>query len=177
MTREDKLIQKMEQGDKGAVDELTAMYYPEILRYCLWHAPNRCLAEDAAQETFLKAIRYFDRYTHRGKFRAFLYRIAANTCTDMRRRDKCREVSLEVTKTDAPYVEYGFEEVRSDMVLRQLTDTLSEEQREIVLLRFGQDLTIREIGEVTGMPLRTVQSRLRSALKTLKKEFGEGGVS
>lgn len=84
---------------------------------------------------------------------------------------------MEVTKTDAPYVEYGFEEVRSDMVLRQLTDTLSEEQREIVLLRFGQDLTIREIGEVTGMPLRTVQSRLRSALKTLKKEFGEGGVS
>lgn len=84
---------------------------------------------------------------------------------------------MEVTKTDAPYVESGFEEVRSDMVLRQLTDTLSEEQREIVLLRFGQDLTIREIGEVTGMPLRTVQSRLRSALKTLKKEFGEGGVS
>ena len=84
---------------------------------------------------------------------------------------------MEVTKTDAAYVESGFEEVRSDMVLRQLTDILSEEQREIVLLRFGQDLTIREIGEVTGMPLRTVQSRLRSALKTLKKEFGEGGVS
>ena len=79
MTREEKLIQKIKQGDLSAADELIAMYYPEILRYCLWHAPDRSLAEDAVQETFLKALRYFDRYTHRGKFKSFLYRIAANT--------------------------------------------------------------------------------------------------
>ena len=51
MTREDKLIQKMKQGDTDAVNELIAMYYPEILRYCLWHAPNRSLAEDITQVT------------------------------------------------------------------------------------------------------------------------------
>ena len=51
MTREDKLIQKMEQGDPGAAEELIALYYPEILRYCLWHTPDRFLAEDATQET------------------------------------------------------------------------------------------------------------------------------
>lgn len=87
MTREDKLIQRIEQGDLGAADELIAMFYPEILRYCLWHAPNRSLAEDAAQETFLKVIRYFDRYTHKGQFKAFLYQVAANTCIDMRRKN------------------------------------------------------------------------------------------
>lgn len=161
----------------GAVDELAKMYYPEILRYCLWHAPNRCLAQDAAQETFLKAIRYFDRYTHRGKFRAFLYRIAANTCIDMGRKERYPDMSLEEAEIEPPYVEAGFEEVRSDMVLRQLIDILPKEGKEIILLRFGQDLTIREIAEVTGMPMRTVQSRLRSALKKLKKEFGEGGVT
>lgn len=176
MTREDELIQKMEQGEAGAVDELIGMYYAEILRYCLWHAPNRSLAEDAAQETFLKAVRYFDRYTHRGRFRAFLYQIAANTCSDMRRKARNRDVSLEETEMDFAYAEPGFEEVRSDMALRQLTDALPAEHREIILLRFGQDLTMREIAEVTGLPLRTVQSRLRSALKKLKKEFGKGGA-
>ncbi len=85
MTREDSLIKRIEQGDEAAAGELVELYYPDILRYCLWHAPNSALAGDAAQETFLKAIRYFDRYTHREKFKAFLYRIASNTCIDLAR--------------------------------------------------------------------------------------------
>lgn len=172
MTREDKLIQKLEQGEPGAADELIAAFYPEILRYCLWHAPDRSLAEDAAQETFLKAIRYFDRYTHQGKFKPFLYRIAANTCTDMQRKYHRADVSLEESAVDPGYAEPAFDAIQSDMALRQLVSGLPECQREIVLLRFGQDLTLREIAEAAGLPLRTVQSRLRSALKRLRAEMG-----
>lgn len=172
MTREDKLIQKLEHGEPGAADELIALFYPEILRYCLWHAPDRSLAEDAAQETFLKAIRYFDRYTHQGKFKPFLYRIAANTCTDMRRKYCHTDISLEAAAVDPGYEEPAFDAVRSDMALRQLVSGLPDEQREIVLLRFGQDLTIRETAKVLNLPLRTVQSRLRSALKKLKAALG-----
>ncbi len=176
MTREDELIQRMEQGDISAVDELIEMFYSEILRYCLWHAPNRSLAEDAAQETFLKVIRYFDRYTHKGRFKPFLYQIAANTCTDMRRKKWHSDVSLEELDIDFAYSEPGFENVQSDMVLKQLVGGLPVDSQEIVLLRFGQDLTMGEIAEVVNMPLRTVQSRLRSALKKLKKEFEKGGI-
>ncbi len=172
MTREDKLIQKMEQGDPGAAEELIALYYPEILRYCLWHTPDRSLAEDAAQETFLKAVRYFDRYIHKGKFKSFLYRIAANTCIDIRRKNQYPDISLEESGIDPAYSEPAFEAVRSDMALRQLVSGLPKNQREIVLLRFGQDLTIRETAELLNLPLRTVQSRLRSALKRLKAELG-----
>lgn len=171
MTREDELIRKIEQGVPGAVDELITLLYPEILRYCLWHAPDRALAEDAAQETFLKAIRYFDRYTHRGRFKSFLYQIAANTCIDMQRKNRHTDISLEESEIDPAYSEPAFEAVRSDMVLRQLVSGLPGDQQEIVLLRFGQDLTIREIGEVVNLPLRTVQSKLRSALKKLKAEI------
>lgn len=172
MTHEDKLIQKIGQGDPSAADELIAMYYPEILRYCLWHTPDRSLAEDAAQETFLKALRYFDRYTHRGKFKSFLYRIAANTCIDMQRKYGHPDISLEESAAGLCYFEPAFEAVRSDMVLRQLVAGLPENQREIVLLRFGQDLTLRETAAVLKLPLRTVQSRLRSALKKLKEKTG-----
>ena len=147
MTREDKLIQKLEQGEPGAADELIAAFYPEVLRYCLWHAPDRSLAEDAAQETFLKAIRYFDRYTHQGKFKSFLYRIAANTCTDMRRKYCRPDISLEESAIEPGYEEPAFDAIRSDMALRQLVSGLPPDQREIVLLRFGQDLTLRETAE------------------------------
>lgn len=175
MTREEELIQKIEQGDPSAADELITLLYPEILRYCLWHAPNRALAEDAAQETFLKAIRYFDRYTHRGRFKSFLYQIAANTCIDMRRKHRCTDISLEESDIDPAYSEPAFEEIRSDMMLRQLVRGLPEDQQEIVLLRFGQDLTLREIAAAVNLPLRTVQSKLRSALKKLKAKIEPPG--
>ena len=74
-------------------------------------------------------------------------------------------------EADFAYSEPGFDRVQSDMALRQLTRSLPEDLREVVLLRYGQDLTMREIAETLGVPLRTVQSRLRSALKKLKKEF------
>ena len=178
MTREEKLIQKIKQGDRDAASELAAIYYPEILRYCLWHARDRSLAEDITQETFLKAIRHFDSYTHKGRLRPFLYRIAANTCIDFLRKTRPPDLSLEESAIDIPCRESGFEEVRSDMVLRQLVAGLPAPQQEIVLLRFGHDLTMRETAETLNLPLRTVQSRLRAALKQLKKDFenGKGGT-
>ena len=165
MTREDELIQRIEQGDPCAVDELVALFYPDILRYCLWHAPDRSLAEDAAQETFLKAIRYFNRYTHKGKFKSFLYRIAANTCVDLRRKNRQTDIPLEESAIDPAYFEPAFEAIGSDMAISQLVNVLPKNQR------FGQDLTMREIAETLHLPLRTVQSRLRSSLKRLKTEL------
>ena len=86
MTREDKLLKKLEYGDMSALDELISLYYADILRYCICHTKDRQTAEDAVQETFLKTVRYLDRYVHKGKFRAFLYQVAANTCVDMWRK-------------------------------------------------------------------------------------------
>lgn len=178
--REDKLIRRIEQGDVTAADELIERYYPEILKYCIWHAPNQTLAEDAVQETFLKAIRYMNRYVHRGKFRAFLYKIAANTCIDMwRKQGMTKEYpegmlieQMQIQK-EISYEESGFDEVQALLDLQRIISILPEEQREIVILRFGHDLTIREIANITGIPFRTVQSRIRLALKKLKMEYGK----
>ncbi len=175
MTREDTLISRMARGDPEAAGELVELYYPEILRYCRWHVPNPSLAEDAAQETFLKAIRFFDRYTHRGKFRPFLYRIAANTCIDLARR-QTGEVSLEELTAESASQGRELEAVQGELALQQMVRALPKEQREVVLLRFSQDLTLREIAGVLDLPLRTVQSRLRAALKKLKQEYEEGGI-
>lgn len=172
MTREDQLIKQCKAGEPEALDELVQMYYTDILRYCLWHAPDRQRAEDATHETFLKMIRHLSGYTHRGHFRAFLYRIAANTCVDMQRSKWSSTVALPENLTAE---EYGYRKAENDADFQRLVACLPPEQRELVLLRFAQQLTLRELSEITGLPLRTVQSRLRAALKKIKSSLSEGG--
>lgn len=170
----EKQLERVAQGDSSALNELVESLYPEILRYCLWHAPNPTLAEDAAQETFLKAIRYFNRNTRKCSCKAFFYKIAANTCIDMKRKKSLTESYLEDIPTEISDSNSPLERLQSELRFRDLVRQLPEDTRELVILRYGQDLTLREIAQVTGLPLRTVQSRLRFALKALKKQL-EGG--
>lgn len=167
----DKQIERIVQGDSHALTALVEALYPEILRYCLWHAPNPSLAEDAAQETFLKAIRYFDQNAHKGKCKAFFYQIAANTCIDMGRKKYLTEASFEDLSAELPDSGSALEQLQSDISFQELIRQLPEAYQELVILRYGQDLTLREISQVTNLPLRTVQSRLRSALKKLKTQL------
>ena len=69
MAREDELIRQIQKGRQECLDELIELYYPAILRYCLWHMPDSESAQDAAQETFLKLVRFIGRYEHRGHFK------------------------------------------------------------------------------------------------------------
>lgn len=173
--REEILLRKLFAGDASAMDELVRMYYPEILRYCKWHAPDAHLAEDAAQETFLKAIKYLGGCGFSGKFRNLLYKIAGNTCIDLYRNRQRDYVQLEEMKQELYYAEQGFEEAADKLLLQGLVRKMEPSVQEIVLLRFGQDLKLREIADIMGLPMRTVQSRLRAALKEIRHELMKGG--
>ena len=72
---------------------------------------------------------------------------------------------------ELPSEESGFERIHADLIFHQQIRSLPPEQQEVLLLRFGQELTLRQIAQVTGVPLRTVQSRLRAALKKLKSQL------
>lgn len=159
-------------GDEAAVEVVIRTYYEDILRYCRWHLADQASAEDVTQETFLKFFRYLDSYSHQGKLKAYLYRIAANTCTDWQRKRK-----NEALPGEWFFEERGYDSAEENADFVWQLRKLPESSREIVLLRFGQDLTLREIGEVLHLPLRTVQSRLKKALKQLEQELmkGEGG--
>lgn len=166
------LLRKARSGDTGALDTLVTAYYPQILNYCRWHTADEQQAQDAAQETFLKAVRWLDSCGgFQGAFRPFLYKIAKNICIDLNRTMERTEVSLESLPGEPAYQESGFAAAEEKANLRALTAQLEPEQRELVLLRFAQQLKLREIAQITGLPLRTVQSRLRAALKTLKMQL------
>ena len=153
-------------GEQDAYEVLVRRYQRAVVSAAASVTHNPFMAEDAAQETFLKAVRHLDAYAHRGKFRAYLYKIAANTCTDLRRRNGRPE-----PLGPEEYIEPGFEQVEAELSLMQLVSALPEKQREVVVLRYVHELKLREIAEVLDEPLRTVQSRLHSALEALKKSL------
>lgn len=168
----EQLLRKAQSGDGAALDTLIREYYPQILNYCRWHTSDEQQAQDAAQETFLKAVRWLDACGgFRGSFRPFLYKIAKNICIDLSRGPGRMEVSLEDLLEEPICQENGFTTAEEGATLRAMTAQLEPEQRELVLLRFAQQLKLREIAQITGLPLRTVQSRLRAALKTLKMQL------
>ena len=114
MNREEKLCKEMKKGNQLAANELVELYYTEILRYCCWHTDSKEQAEDATQETFLKFVRYIDAYKHRGMLRAFLYRIAKNTCIDMSRKkeDVMMSYDMDERHSEAVYEEKAFMKLR-----------------------------------------------------------------
>jgi len=169
LAREDELFKKLNSGDNSALDELIQIYYPDIFRYCSWHTSERQTAEDATQETFLKAVKHLDSYAHQRKFRAYLYKIAVNTCADLWRQSK-RQAPFESEE----YIEMGFAQAESDLCMKKMLDMLPDGQREVVILRYVHELKIKEISDILNEPLRTVQSRLRMALKVLEKNLVKG---
>lgn len=169
MGQDEALFKRLRSGDSSALDALIRMYYPDIFRYCMWHTDSRQAAEDATQEIFCKAVQHLDGYTHHGKFKAYLYKIAVTTCADLWR---CTEpVSLPVSEA---YIEPGFEGIESDIAFTQMISLLPAAQREVIILRYVHGLKLREIADILQEPLRTIQSRLRTALKTLEHKLKEG---
>lgn len=169
MTHEEELIEQIKNGRGECLDELVELYYPAILRYCLWHMPDRESALDATQETFLKLVRFLGQYEHRGTFRAFLYRIAANTCIDMKRKHPVTESLSEAVSETICAPECGYQAVEDRQQLAAALTKLDNDMRELILLRYGQGLKMREIAEIKGLPLRTVQTRLRRAVKVMRR--------
>lgn len=164
---DDELIGKIRLGDEQAAEILINRYYAPILRYCKRHCARLEQAEDLTQETFLKLFQNLPGYRGRRKFRSYLYTIANHLCIDESRKIKaCPLENEENIRSERDEVR----RIEDEAELNYLLAALSEEQREAVLLRFGAQLRFKEIAKVMGCNLRTAQSRVRHALKIMKKE-------
>jgi len=139
---------------------------------------NRDDAHDAAQETFMKCWRSQGEMDAVHNLRAFLFRVAMNTATDMRRsawRRKAKPMGEEEMYAAPPErsVADCLEDQEQVERLRQAIRTLRPEEQEIFLLRQNGDLTYEQIAEVRQMPVGTVKTQMRSALQKLRRSLEE----
>ena len=167
---DDELIERIRRGDEGAAEALVRRWYGPVARYCRFWCGSADKAEDLAQETFLKLFRSLARYHGHGKFKSFLYTIADRLCID-----ESRKVRMYPLEEDAPLAcerdELGRVEDRA--AVEKLLGALSPEQRRAVVLRYAEQLSFRQIAQVTGCNLRTAQSRVRCALKIMRRAMDD----
>lgn len=164
---DDMLVEQIRLGDEKAAEELIKRYYTSVLRYCKRQCFNLEKAEDLTQETFLKLFQNLSGYKGKRKFKAYLYTIANHLCIDERRKKKeCFLENEEEIRDDCDELH----RIEDKSEIDYLLNVLSPEQREAVVLRFGEELSFWEIAKVMGCNMRTAQSRVRNALRIMRKE-------
>ncbi len=168
-------------GDVKAFDELLARNQQKLFNYILFVVGDQELANDVFQDTFVKIIVKLQegKYTDSGKFSFWLTRIAHNVIMDRYRRQKSehiiepnKENDLSQLRTDTLAAgnrenEYVNTQIMDDV--RHLMDSLPATQREVVYMRYYQDLSFKEIAEITGVSINTSLGRMRYALINMRR--------
>ena len=167
---DDALVEQIMLGNEKAAEELIKRYYTPVLHYCKRQCFNLEKAEDLTQETFLKLFQNLSGYKGKRKFKAYLYTIANHLCIDESRKMKeCFLENEEEIREDCD----ALHRIEDKSEIEYFLNILSPEQREAVVLRFGAELSFGEIAKVTGCSMRTAQSRVRNALKIMRRKENE----
>ena len=143
-----------------------------VLRLCLMYLNDVQLAQDAVQETFLKAYRKLAGFRGEASEKTWLMRIAVNTCRDMMRGGWFRHVDAAAVIEDLPLPVAPPSEEHIALMAAILS--LPGKQREVVLLHCDQGLTIRDTARALGITAPAVMNRLKKARSALASALGEG---
>lgn len=168
--REQTLVERARRMDPEAWDEIFYSHHEAIHRYITLRLNDAATAEDLAADVFVEAVRSIGRYRYRGiAFRAWLYRIAHNLTADHRRRLARRPVMPMVDFDSALGAEGDFAPgVASRDEVRGALERLTDEQQQVVVLRFYEGLSVAEVAEATGRREGAVKALQHRALKRMK---------
>ena len=182
------LVRLYAEGNNAAFDVLLDRCEQKIFSYIMFLLHDEDIAEDIFQETFMKAIVTIQqgRYTENGKFQAWLTRIAHNLVIDYFRQNKSENnvssedmefdvfnnVSLSEADVETSIVQ---DQVLSDV--RLLVKHLPAAQKEVVYMRYYQDLSFKEIADITCVSINTALGLMRYALLNLRRMATKHNVS
>lgn len=185
---DEQLVAQYAKGENCAFDILLDRYKDKLYSYIFFVVHNEDMANDLFQETFVKAIMTIQqgRYVETGRFGAWLMRIAHNLVIDRFRQER-NESLVSNDQSDGMLLNnarYADETIEMKMVteqsledVKQLMNELPDNQREVVYMRFYQDLSFKEIAEITGVSINTALGRMRYAILNLRRMIEERHIS
>lgn len=184
---DEELVVLYAEGNNSAFDVLLNRHKGSVHSYIYYIVRDRDLTEDIFQETFVKVIMTIKqgRYTENGKFKAWIMRIAHNLIIDNFRQERNEnsvsndEVDIDLFN-DSRLCERTIED---EMVQEQVFDDikkmirhLPENQREVLEMRYYQDMSFKEIADLTGVSINTALGRMRYAILNLRRMAEENKI-
>jgi len=169
----------------GLLDELIVKYQHRLLRYLLFLTGNRETAEDLFQEVWMRVLVRGSQFNGKARFETWLFTIARNLVIDTRRKrtmnsldelidgagDDDRAMTFEVAADDPTPFDHAANLEDREKIAAALME-LDALHREVLVLRFHEELSLEEIAKVTKAPLSTVKSRLYRGLAMIKPRLG-----
>lgn len=175
-----ELVENYRNGDLASFELLVSRYQAQVYSYIMTLVKDRQLADDVFQDTFVKIIRTIKAgvYKDEGKFVQFAMRISHNLVIDHFRKEN-RIPTVESSSEDYNYLDNApisdpsveqsmiNEQIHSD--LRKMIEYLPVEQREVLRMRIYDDMSFKEIADITNVSINTALGRMRYALINLRK--------
>jgi RNA polymerase sigma-70 factor (ECF subfamily) len=168
----------LKRQDPELLDQLIEIYQHRLMRYLMFLTSKREVAEDLFQEVWIRVLRRGSQYNGQARFDTWIFTIARNLVIDLSRKrtmsslDEMREGGEDerpfeiVQDAPSPLEQFQFRENAAE--LATVMQTLEPNYREVLTLRFHEELSLEEIAGVTRAPLSTVKSRLYRGLAALK---------
>ena len=153
----------MDYGDSREcrLDALMRQYKTDLLRICYLYLHDAGLSEDAAQDSFVKAYQAMDAFEGQCSEKAWLMRIAVNTCKDMRRSGWYRYVDRRVNPESLPHASQPFN--KRDEALTLAVMALPRKLMDAVILYYYQGMDMKDVADALNIAISTVSTRLRNA--------------
>jgi len=176
LERDRSLVERCQQGDPRAFEDLYLRYRDRLYRFCLRKLGSSSEAEDAVQEAFARAWRALPNFSGERRFYPWLSVIAGNLCIDMqRKRSRWTTVDDEDLNQLAPVVsseQDAMTETSGDHdLLSRALQRLCDRHREVLELREGRNWTYQQIASHAGVEVSTIETLLFRARKSLRREF------
>ena len=180
------LVKNYMSGDESALATLIQRHQSKIFGFIYSKVNDRDLSDDIFQDTFIKVIKTLksQSYNEEGKFLPWVMRIASNLVIDYFRHNKkmpfqreTDEYSIFNFMSDSTLsIENQLIENQVELDVRKIVEQLPEDQREVIKMRFYEDLSFKEISEITGVSINTALGRMRYAVINLRKIIEKNSI-
>jgi RNA polymerase sigma-70 factor (ECF subfamily) len=175
------LLKRCEAGEVGAIEEFILNYQPITYRLALSILDDPSEADEVAQDALVTALDRLASFRGEAAFTTWLYTLTLNFCRQRlrKRRSRARLASLlqAVLHAETRHLETEIQHWEADSALWNAIHRLTDNQREMIVLRFYYEFPIAKIAQVTGVSERTVHNRLKAALDRLRALLKEKDIN
>lgn len=177
--RDNILIESTLKGNINSFEELMTLYQGKLFNFLLKMTSSREDAEEITQEVFIKVYNNLYKYNNRWSFSTWIYRIAINTLrSEYRKAKNVKSVDYYTNVSELPanfsdYPELAYEMKERQKEIIKLIDELKKDQKTALLLRYMQDFSFKEIGDILGISPEAAKMKIQRAKQSICKKYEE----